>query len=165
MYITNHAISNLISKMNYGVQKRLRFLNIEKDSNTLKLLRMLYINGVIRSYRILDNRRVSVYFKYYLCNKVFKITTVSTPGNRIYCTLIYKLPSYYFYSLKNNYIKLLFLKKFFYISFVKHFFMLLKKISYIFSVRLRVKGLGYRIRKISNYLYYFFFNYTNMFYF
>jgi len=84
MYLTNHAISNLISKINYGVQKRLRFLNIEKDSNTLKLLRMLYINGVIRSYRILDNRRVSVYFKYYLCNKVFKITTVSTPGNRIY---------------------------------------------------------------------------------
>jgi len=84
MYLTNHAISNLISKINYGVQKRLRFLNIEKDVNTLKLLRMLYVNGVIRSYRILDERRVSVYFKYYMSCKVFKLKTISVPGNRVY---------------------------------------------------------------------------------
>lgn len=84
MYLTNHSISNLISKINYGVQKRLRFLNIEKDYNTLKLLRILYINGVIRSYRILDDKRVSVYFKYFSCNKVFKLSTISIPGNRTY---------------------------------------------------------------------------------
>ncbi len=84
MYLTNHSISNLISKINYGVQKRLRFLNIQLDYVTLKLLHMLYTNGVIRSYRILDDRRVSIYFKYFLCNKVFKISIISKPGNRIY---------------------------------------------------------------------------------
>jgi len=84
MYLTNHSISNLISKINYGVQKRLRFLIIEKDYNTLKLLRILYINGVIRSYRILDNKKVSIYFKYFSCNKVFKLSTISIPGNRTY---------------------------------------------------------------------------------
>lgn len=84
MYLTNHSISNLISKINYGVQKRLRFLNIENDYNTLKMLRLLYINGVIRSYRILNDKKVSVYFKYHSCNKAFKLSVVSVPGNRTY---------------------------------------------------------------------------------
>jgi len=84
MYLTNHSLSNLISKINYGVQKRLRFLNIEKDYVTLKLLRLLYINGVIRSYRVLDDKKVSVYFKYFNSNKVFKLIIISKPGKRIY---------------------------------------------------------------------------------
>lgn len=84
MFLTNHLISNLISKINYGVQKRLRFLNIDKNETTLKLLRILYVNGVIRSYRILNEDKVSIYFKYFDCNKAFKISVVSTPGNRIY---------------------------------------------------------------------------------
>jgi|TARA_B110001454_G_C12435590_1_gene315510 ribosomal protein S8 len=84
MFLTNHLISNLISKINYGVQKRLRFLNIDKNETTLKLLRILYVNGVIRSYRILNEDKVSIYFKYFTCNKAFKISVVSTPGNRVY---------------------------------------------------------------------------------
>lgn len=99
MYLTNHSISNLISKMNYGVQKRLRFLNIQMDRITLKLLHILYVNGVIRSYRILDDRRVSVYFKYFSCNKVFKISIVSKPGNRIHWSLNKLLKNYN----KNNF--------------------------------------------------------------
>ena len=84
MYLTNHTISNLISKINYGVQKRLRFLNIEKDYITLKLLKLLYINGIIRSYRVLNDKKVSVYFKYYSSNKIIKLAIISKPGNRIY---------------------------------------------------------------------------------
>lgn len=84
MFLTNHLISNLISKINYGVQKRLRFLNIDKNETTLKFLRILYTNGVIRSYRVLNEDKVSVYFKYFSCNKIFKISVVSTPGNRIH---------------------------------------------------------------------------------
>jgi len=83
----------------------------------------------------------------------------------LYGIFIYKMPSYYFYKLYNNTIKFIFINKFIYISFIKHFIMLYKKLSFLYSVRLRVKGLGYRIRKITNNLYYFFFNYTNMYYF
>jgi ribosomal protein S8 len=84
MYLTNHSISNLVSKINYGVQKRLRFLNIENDYTTLKLLKILYVNGVIRSYRILNDKKVSIYFKYYASNKALKISVISIPGNKIY---------------------------------------------------------------------------------
>jgi hypothetical protein len=83
----------------------------------------------------------------------------------LYGIFIYKMPSYYFYKLYNNTIKFIFINKFIYISFIKHFIMLYKKLSFLYSVRLRVKGLGYRIRKITNNLYYFFFNYNNMYYF
>ena len=70
MYLTNHSISNLISKINYGVQKRLRFLNIEKDLVTLKILKIFYTNGIIRSYKILNDKTVSIYFKYNNSNKI-----------------------------------------------------------------------------------------------
>ena len=83
MYLTNHSISNLISKINYGVQKRLRFLNIEKDLITIKLLKIFYINGVIRSYRILNNKTVSVYFKYNNSNKIVNFSIISKPSNKI----------------------------------------------------------------------------------
>lgn len=79
--------------------------------------------------------------------------------------LLYKLPSFYFYKISKNIIYFLFINKFLYLSFIKHFLSLYKRISFIYSVKLRLKGLGYRIRKITKYLYYFFFNYTNMFYF
>jgi len=84
MHLTNHLISNLISKINYGVQKRLRFLNIEINSLTLKILKLLYNNGIIRSYRIINNKTVSVYFKYFNSNKIFKINIITKPGNRVY---------------------------------------------------------------------------------
>lgn len=99
MFLTNHLVSNLISKINYGVQKRLRFLNIDKNETTLKLLRILYVNGVIRSYRILNEDKVSIYFKYFSCNKVFKISVVSTPGNRVHWSVNKLMKNYN----KNNF--------------------------------------------------------------
>ena len=87
MYLTNHLISNFVTKLNYGAHKRLRFLNIEYNKTSLELLKILYKNGAIRSYRILNENKVSIYFKYYSSNIALKITHVSTPGNRIYWSL------------------------------------------------------------------------------
>lgn len=82
----------------------------------------------------------------------------------LYGCLYLKLPSYYFYKIKNNIFLFMFLNKFFFQSFVKHLFYNYRNLESIYSVRLRARGLGFRIRKIGEYLYYFFFNYTNMFY-
>lgn len=82
-----------------------------------------------------------------------------------YGLLIFKLPSYYFFIKNNNLFSFLFLNRFFFISFLKHFFYKYNRLFLIYFIRLKIKGLGYRIRKVSNNLYYFFFNYTNMFYF
>ena len=97
-------------------------------------------------------------FNFYFINKYTLIM------KSFYGVFLYKMNSYYF--LKNNKLiyKILFINKILYKSFIKHFINLYKKLSNIFSIKLKFKGLGYRIRKISNKLYYFFFNYTNMFY-
>ena len=81
-----------------------------------------------------------------------------------YGVFLYKVTSYYFIKKNKDLYKILFINKNLYKSFIKHFFSIYKKLSNIFSIKLKFKGLGYRIRKISNKLYYFFFNYTNMFY-
>ena len=79
--------------------------------------------------------------------------------------VFFKLPSYYFYVKDLNLISLIFVKRFFFISFIKHFFYLYNRLSLLYFIRIKIRGLGYRIRKVTNDLYYFFFNYTNMFYF
>jgi ribosomal protein S8 len=87
MIFTNHLISNLIYKINYGTIRRIRFIIINYNDSVLELLEILYNTGVIRSYRIIDNLKVKIYLKYYLCHFSFKLSVISTPGNRIYWTL------------------------------------------------------------------------------
>jgi len=83
----------------------------------------------------------------------------------LYGIYVYKLPSLYFYVKKVDKINLLLKNNKLFKGFIKHFFVLYKNLYNIYSVRLKIRGLGYRIRKITNNLYYFFFNYTNMYYF
>jgi ribosomal protein S8 len=87
MHLTNHLISNLITKINYGTQKRLRFINVESNKLTFNILNILYKNGAIRSYKVLNNNKISIYLKYYTCNKIIKINIISRPGSRKYVSL------------------------------------------------------------------------------
>jgi hypothetical protein len=107
--------------------------------------------------------------KFYILNKSFdfwfnvKKSLVLIKG--YYGIISLRLPSYYFIKNNNNLVSFLFLNRFFFMSFIKHFFYTYNRLFLIYFIRLKIKGLGYRIRKVSNNLYYFFFNYTNMFYF
>lgn len=108
-------------------------------------------------------------YKFYIFSKNINIYLVSKKSLILIQSdlgiISIKLPSYYFFINKLNIISFIFLNRFFFISFIKHFFYNYDKLSIIYFIRVKIKGLGYRIRKISNDLYYFFFNYTNMFYF
>lgn len=116
---------------------------------------MLIINDkLIKNYLLKKN------FDIYLS---YKKSLLYIKG--LYGFIVFKLPSFYFYKNEVNKLSLLFINKFFFLSFVKHFFVLYKRLFFIYNIRLRIRGLGYRIRKISDNLYYFFFNYTNMYYF
>lgn len=77
------------------------------------------------------------------------------------------LPSYYFYSKDKSgkTLKFLFLKKFYYRSFFKHLSTYITKVSFCYFLKLRLRGLGFRIRSISKNLCFFYFNYINNFYF
>ena len=107
--------------------------------------------------------------KFYIFSKNINIFLISKKSS-IYIQsdfgiISLKLPSYYFFTKELNLISFIFLNRFFFISFIKHFFLYYDRLTLIYFIRIKIKGLGYRIRKISNELYYFFFNCTNMFYF
>lgn len=74
------------------------------------------------------------------------------------------LPSYYFYKHIKNNISFIFSNKFFFKSFIAHFFTNYSNLNNIFIVRLKIKGLGYQIYRITNNLYSFHFHYINFFY-
>jgi hypothetical protein len=75
-----------------------------------------------------------------------------------------KLPSIYFIKLKKNLISFFFLKIFHYISFFRHIMHLYNKLCSFYYLRLKLKGLGYRIIHISTKLIKIFFNRSNFFY-
>jgi len=77
--------------------------------------------------------------------------------------LIYMPSFYYVYNLGKN-LKFLFISKFLYKCFVKHLFYYYNYVYYVYFIKLKIRGLGYRIRQLWDNLYYFFFNYTNFFY-
>jgi hypothetical protein len=105
--------------------------------------------------------------KNYFLNKQFNI---NIKNKYLYLNIlnyynIYKLPKYFLYKKHNNKQELILIDKQFFNNIIMNFFLLYNRLIYIYIVRLKLKGLGFRIRKISNNLYYFFFNYTNMYYF
>lgn len=75
-----------------------------------------------------------------------------------------KLPSVYFIKLRENLISFFFLKTFHYISFFKHIVHFYNKLCSFYYLRLKLKGLGYRIVHISTFLIKIFFNRSNFFY-
>jgi hypothetical protein len=74
------------------------------------------------------------------------------------------MPSIFFFKNSYNSINLLFSNKFFFKSFVRHLMVFNNYLTVVYFIKIKVRGLGYRIRKLSEFLYYFFFNYTNYFY-
>jgi hypothetical protein len=109
-----------------------------------------------------------VYKKSYNLFKNFNIYILNKKAilyiKGLYGIIELKLPSYYFFYKNNNIFSLLFIEKNKFINVMKHFFYNYNYLFMIYCVRIKIKGLGYRIRKVSKQLYYFFFNYTNMYY-
>lgn len=75
-----------------------------------------------------------------------------------------KLPHWFFFINKPAYISLLFKTKYHFLSVLKHITYLLRYINKIFIVKLKLKGLGYRIKKYCIHLYRFYFTKTNYIY-
>lgn len=75
-----------------------------------------------------------------------------------------KLPFLYFLLKKKNILSFSFLNYFHYMSFFRHILHLYNKLCSFYYIRLKLKGLGYRIVHISKLLIKIFFNRSNFFY-
>jgi hypothetical protein len=108
---------------------------------------------IYKNYKL--NEKTDIFF-----NKKYNIFFIKNILGIIY----FFLPSYFFFKNKNEKISFLFLKKFFFKSFISHFFTTYTHLNYIYILRLKIKGLGYQIYKISNKLYSFHYHHINFFY-
>ena len=80
--------------------------------------------------------------------------------------LIVYLPSFYFFKkdLFGNF-EFLFLKNFFFKSFLKHLLTFYNTLFVSFFLKIKLRGLGYRVRSLARSVHIFFFNYTNYYFF
>jgi hypothetical protein len=85
-----------------------------------------------------------------------------------YGIFVFTLPSLFYFSLNHKYlnvISLIFYSRFYFSSFLSHFMYHYRRIFVVFFVRLKVRGLGYRIKPLSKYLIRFFLGTTNYLFF
>lgn len=80
----NYLIASFVSMLNVGIIRKLRFIKIVKINIFLRLLRILYKQGVIRTFFV-KNNQILVYFKYFKGRNICSnISIVSKPSKRIY---------------------------------------------------------------------------------
>jgi ribosomal protein S8 len=79
----NYLVADFVARLNIGLLRKLRFIRIVKTKLNIRLLRILYQNGFIRTFRI-ELNFIAVYFKFYKSQPVGKLTIISRPGKRCY---------------------------------------------------------------------------------
>lgn len=79
-------------------------------------------------------------------------------------TSYFFLPSYFFYMRLASSSKFIFLSSRFFQSFLTHLSSILS-LYCLYFIKIRIRGLGYRLRSICDTCHYFFFNYTIIIFF
>jgi hypothetical protein len=82
-----------------------------------------------------------------------------------YGTSILFLPNFFFVNVTIVGLFFLFVNKKSVINFIKHFFYIYNSVFKIFFIRMKLRGLGYRIIRVAKRLYRFFFAVNHYFYF
>lgn len=81
---TNYLIANIVSTLNLGLIRGMRFIRMPKSKFALRLLFVLYKQGVLRTF-IVKRDFICVYYKYVRSKSVItKLSIVSKPSKRCY---------------------------------------------------------------------------------
>lgn len=84
---SNFILGDCIAGIKYGMRRNMRFWNIHKNKLAMKIMDLLYNQGVIRAY-VINRNSISVYYKKANNRHLIRdISVVSTPGKRIYWQL------------------------------------------------------------------------------
>jgi ribosomal protein S8 len=83
----NYLIADIVSQMNLGIIRRLRFIKMIRTRIALRILTILYRQGVIRYFQV-NGPYIHIYFKYVKGRSVCeKISIISKPSKRERWTL------------------------------------------------------------------------------
>jgi len=77
----NYLIADFVSRLTIGSLRKLRYIRICRTQTNLRLLRILYKQGVIRTFRV-EFDYISVYFKFKNGLPIGRLSIVSRPGKR-----------------------------------------------------------------------------------
>jgi hypothetical protein len=111
------------------------------------------MNYLLNSYKLLIN------FNYFL-NLSYN-TIIVNLNTRFF---LFKLPFRFFFKQNKDSTDFIFLSRFHYITFIKHLFNFYDKLFAFYYFNLKLKGLGYRVFRISKFLIKIFLNRSNFFY-
>lgn len=79
----NYHIADVIAQLNLGINRRKRFIYIIRTKSILIFLKLLYNQGVIRTFRI-QGSLICVYLKFFRGRPACtRISVVSKPSKRI----------------------------------------------------------------------------------
>lgn len=78
--------------------------------------------------------------------------------------LMFRMPKFFFVRLQESLLSFLFLDKSSFYAFFSHFIFCYRKLFFFHFVKLKIKGLGYRMREFCPKMVRFFFGSTNFFY-
>lgn len=85
----NYPLADLVARLNVSSKRHLDCVRICNSSFNLRILVLLYTNGVVRGFHVRSNY-ILVLLKYCLGRPCFKqITVISRPGCRIFWSLGY----------------------------------------------------------------------------
>jgi len=107
----------------------------------------------------LNSYKFSTQFNYFLD---LSYSTITVFLNTRY--FVFKLPFLFFYKKNKESSNFIFLSRFHYITFIRHLFNFYDKLSNFYYFNLKLKGLGYRVFRISKFLIKIFLNRSNFFY-
>lgn len=83
----NYSLSDFVSRLNVSTKRHLDSVRVPNCDLCLRVLQVLYSNGVIRGFAV-RNDFILVLLKYYLGAPAFKeIVVISKPGCRIFWRL------------------------------------------------------------------------------
>lgn len=105
------------------------------------LYNILYNYGRKFIYQL--NYFLSLNFQFLLKNNIFCLNL----GNKYF--YFFYLPSFFFLKKKKSLLKFIFLKKKYYFSFLKNFFVNYLYCKNIYFFRLKLKGLGFFVKRLS----------------
>ena len=85
--MTNYNISDTVSRLNSAINTRLKSVNIPCHKLNFQLIYLLYKQGVIRGFKVLQSS-FRVFLKFYNNTPIcYKMKIISRPGRRVYWNL------------------------------------------------------------------------------
>jgi ribosomal protein S8 len=84
LVMSNYILGDMVSRLRVAAKARRKSVDVLNTKFSLSVLDVLYKNGVLRGFLVIDPRKVRVFLKYHQDRPVYlNIELISTPGHKV----------------------------------------------------------------------------------